>query len=159
MKWIKVNSTQSNEAFELWSEDQKLALIEFSKNTQMARMDSNAGRRIFFFEKKGMLTHRAIIKNEYGIHMGKVEEERPGSGKGHLELDGKRYHYQFSQTDHAELKLFEDENQRELLTCNFNAFHTGFIKIRSLFDTKIPNLVLALCWYLVQPHAAARAGP
>ena len=72
MKWISVNNGTSPENFELWGNDKKLADISFSKHTRFARIVSNLGKRIFSFEKKGFLSSKEIIKNEYsGDHQPK----------------------------------------------------------------------------------------
>src|SRR5476651_1188987 len=104
MKWVCVNTGSPDESFELWNQDKKLADISFSNRTRIARIVSNLGRRLFFFEKKGVLAPRAIIKNEYGIKMGKLELEKPGAQKGCLELDGKKYRYVFNENNSGELK-------------------------------------------------------
>jgi hypothetical protein len=155
MKWVRAKEGYSGEGYELWSDDKKLAGIAFSNLSPIARLVSNFGKRLFFFEKKGFLAPRAIIKNEYGIDMGKVEEEKRGSKKGWLELDGKKYCYVLNENNSDELKVYDEEMKQDLLTCSFNAVMNGFSKTRSLLDTKFPSLLLVLCWYAFQPHAPA----
>ena len=153
MKWVSVNTEFSGEGYELWSGDKKLAGISYSNRTHIARVMSNLGKRLFFFEKKGFLAPRTIITNEYGIKMGMVEEDRLRSNKGHLELDGKKYYYVFNENNSGDLKVYDEEMKHNLLTCSFNTITKGFAKTRSLLDTKFPSLLLVLCWYAFLPHS------
>lgn len=152
MKWIKAQEGSSGEGYELWSGDKKLAGVAFSNLSPIARLVSNFGKRLFFFEKKGFLAPRALIKNEYGINMGKVGEEKRGAKKGWLELDGKKYCYVLNENNSGELNVYDEQMKKNLLTCSFNAVMNGFSKTRSLLDTKFPSLLLVLCWYAFQPH-------
>lgn len=152
MKWVNTNNTSSQENFELRDDEKVLADISFSKQTRFARIVSDIGKRMFSFEKKGLLKPKKLIRNEYGIKMGKVEELKAGSGKGIVELDGKRYNYVFDENNSGELKLYDESMQKNLLTCSFNAINLGINKTKSLLDSKFTSLLLLLCWYSFQPH-------
>jgi len=155
MKWISVNSGSTEENFELWKDDNtKLANISFSKSTRIARFVSNLTKRLFFFERRGLFSHREVIKNEYGIKMGNVEELKPGTGKGFVEVDGKKYYFVYNQHNSGELELYDELQQKSLLSCSFNTIASGFNKTKSLLDSKFPSLLMVLCWYAFQPHSA-----
>ncbi len=154
MKLINVKTGTSGEGYELWADEKKLAAISFSSRSPVARVVSNSEKRLFFFEKKGILAHRTIIKNEYGIKMGEVEEEKPGTKMSRLELNEKNYYYIFNKNNSGELKVYDEATKQSLLTCSFNTVTTGLAKTRSLTDTKFPSLLLVLCWYAFQPHTA-----
>jgi len=155
MKWVSVNNGTAQESFELWKDDVKLADISFSKSTRIARFVSNLSKRLFFFEKRGLLAPKAIIRNEYGIRMGKVEETRPGTGQGYVELDGIKYFFIYNQDNSGDLILYDEGMKKSLLTCSFKTLAAGFTKTKSLLDTKFPSLLMALCWYTFEPHTAA----
>ena len=157
MKWVSVNTGASNEIFELWNGDRKLANISFSNRTRFARIVSSFGKRIFSFEKRGFLLPKEVVKNEYGIKMGEVEESRPGSGKGQVMLDGKKYLFIYDENNSGELVLYDELMQKSLLTCSFNMVNKGLMKTRSLFDNKFASLLLVLRWYTFQPHSASAA--
>ncbi len=157
MKWVSVNNSTSNENFELWKDDIKLADISFSKNTRVARFVSKLSKRLFFFEKRGLLSPKAVIKNEYGIKMGTMEETKSGTGKGYVELDGLKYFFVFNQNNSGELILYDATMQKNLLQCSFNTLSAGFNKTKSLFDTKFPSLLMALCWYAFEPNKVTMA--
>jgi hypothetical protein len=152
MKWVSVNNGTAQESFELWEADAKVADISFSKSTRIARFVSKLSKRLFFFERRGLLTPKAIIKNEYGIKMGKVEETKPGTGKGYVELNDKKYFFVYNENNSGELMLYDEAMQTSLLTCSFNTLSGGFNKTKSLLDTKFPSLLMALCWYVFQPQ-------
>ena len=150
MKWVNVNNTSAKESFELREDEKVLADISFSKQTRFVRIVSKLGKRMFSFEKKGFLTQAKVIRDEYGIKLGRVEETRPG--KGLVELNGKKYFYVYDRDNSGELVLYDELMQKNLLTCSFNAIATGLNKTKSLLDTKFASLLLLLCWYSFQPH-------
>ncbi|MBP6024775.1 hypothetical protein [Ferruginibacter sp.] len=151
MKWVSVNNGTSNENFELWEADKKLAVISFSNTTRIARIVSNLGKRLFFFEKKGLLTPKAVFKNEYGIKMGKLELEKPGAQNGYLEIEEKKYRYVFNANNNGELNVYNETMSETLITCNFPAPSNSVSKNSSFLDTKLSSLLLILCWYSFQP--------
>lgn len=154
MQWVNVNNTSSKENFELRENEKVLADISFSKQTRFVRTVSDLGKRMFSFEKRGFLNPSKVIRNEYGIKLGKVEESKPGTGKGFVELDGKKYAFVFNQENTGELVLYDETMKKNLLSCNFNAINNTINKTNSFLDTKFSSLLLVLCWYAFQPHTA-----
>ena len=152
MKWVNVNSNSTKENFELREDEKVLADISFSNQTRFVRIVSDLGKRIFSFEKKRFVKSKGFIRNEYGIKMGMIEELKPGSGKGVVELDGKKYNYVFDENNSGVLKLYDESMQQNLLNCSFNAITNGISKTKSLLDTRFASLLLILCWYSFQPH-------
>ncbi|HQY12836.1 MAG: hypothetical protein KTQ13_03665 [Ferruginibacter sp.] len=158
MKWVSVNNGSANETFELWEANEKLANISFSGRTRFARMVSRLGKRIFSFEDRGLFSPRKLIRNEYGIGMGKVEELKPGSGKGFVEMDEKKYFFVYNQDNSGELTLYDESMQKNLLSCSFNSINHRLSKTKSLLtEGKFASLLLVLCWYAFQPHSASSA--
>ena len=153
MKWVKIDNNSSKEIFELREDEKVLADISFSKQTRFVRIVSDLGKRMFSFEKRGFLHPFKIIRNEYGIKLGRVEETKPGAGKGYVVFEDKRYFYVYDKDNLGEVSLYDDETmQRSLLKCSFNAITLGLNKTKSLLDTKFASLLLMLCWYTFQPH-------
>ena len=152
MKWVSTNNTSSTENFELREEEKVLAGISFSKQTRFARIVSGFGKRMFSFEKKGFLKPGKVIRNEYGIKLGRFEEAKPGAGKGIVELNGKKYCFVYDKDNSGELHLYDELMQNNLLTCSFNAVNLGINKTKSLLDSRFASLLLLLCWYSFQPQ-------
>jgi hypothetical protein len=158
MKWISVNNGSAVENFELWNDDNKLAGISFSRHTRFARIVSNLGKRIFSFEKKGFLSEKEVLKNEYGIRMGKVEELKPGTGKGYVELDGKKYFFEYNKNNSGELMLYDESMQKNLLSCSFKSIVSSLTKTKSLLTgSRFASLLLVLCWYTFNSHSAPQS--
>ncbi len=157
MKWLSVNTGSLNENFELWDDERKLAEISFTKGTRIARFVSSISRRIFFFEKKGLLYPKAIIKNEYGIKMGKLKLGKQQAQNGFLELDGKKYQYIFNENNSGELNVYDEIKNSTILTCTFPlpTQTQSTLKSTSFLDSKLPSLLLVLCWYAFQPNTLA----
>ena len=157
MKWVNVNNSSSKEIFELREDEKVLAGISFSKQTRFVRTVSDLGKRMFSFEKRGFLTPRKVIRNEYGIKLGKIETEKPGSGKGIVELDGKKYAFIYDEDNTGDLTLYDEQMQKNLLSCNFKGITNTINRTNSLLDSKFASLLLLLCWYTFQPHNTAVA--
>jgi len=157
MKWVKVNNTSSKESFELREDEKVLADISFSKQTRFARIVSKLGKRMFSFENKGFFKPRKVIRNEYGIKMGKVEEIKPGFAKGFVEFNEQKYFFVFDQDNSGDLILYDETMKKNLLTCSFNAIAQGLNKTKSLLDTRFASLLLVLCWYAFPSNSAAVA--
>ncbi len=160
MKWVNVNSGTSNENFELWDNDIKLAGASFNNTSRIVRIASAAGRRLFFYGKKGWLAPKSVIKNEYGITLGKVEPQSETGEKGFVELDGKKYRYHLSEGEQPKLELFEGEQLINVTSCNFTSvISRGIKKTSSLMDTRFPQLLLLLCWYSFNLHNSGTQQP
>jgi hypothetical protein len=160
MKWVKVNSSTLAETFELWNGDSKLAGASFNNASSIVRMASNTGKRLFFYGNKGWLTPKAVIKNEYGITLGKIETANETGEKGYVELDGKRYSYELNNDDSTKLDLFDDEMKNSIASCNFsNVITKGYSKTTSLMSTRFPQLLLLLCWYSFNMQHTASQQP
>jgi len=157
MKWVNVNNSSSTDNFELLENEKVLAGISFSRQTRFARLVSGLEKRMFSFEKKGFLKPQKVIRNEYGIKLGKVEGLKLGGEEGYIELDGKKYFYTYDKKNSGELVVYDEFRNKNLLTCSFNALNLGINKTKSLLDTRFASLLLLLCWYAFQPHSSGSA--
>lgn len=157
MKLICSSKSPSKEIFELWEDEKILADISFSKQTRFVRIVSDIGKRMFSFETKGFFTPRKVIRNEYGVKLGKIEEEKGGTGKGSIELNGKKYFFAYNQDNSGELVLYDESQQKNRLTCSINALTLGVSKTKSYLDSRFASLLFVLCWYSFQPNDSAIA--
>ncbi len=157
MKWISVNKEKENNAFELWYNDKKLISLSVSPRTRIARIESGSDKRLFFFEKKGFLQSKTVIRNEYGIKLGELNGENKEAAEGIIQMDGKSYGYTFNSSNDAAVVLYEQttEERKPFLRCSLSGVIDGAAslvkKSISLHDTKYPYLLMALCWYLLKP--------
>ncbi len=79
-----------------------------------------------------------------------LELDQPDAQQGHLEMDGKKYCYIFNENNSGELKLYDEEMKKNLLTCNFPQISNPLARKKSFLDSKIPSLLFVLCWYTFQ---------
>lgn len=159
MKYVNVANTSTKEIFELWEDEEMLADISFSKHTRFVRMVSDLGRRMFSFEKKGFLNPRKVIRNEYGFKLGKIVELKNDTGTGIVEMNGKRYFFEYDKNNSGELIVYDEFQKNNLLTCSFNALALGISKTKCLLDSKFASLLLMLCWYSFQSHTSTTKMP
>lgn len=146
MKWICVNSGASNENFELWKDELKLATVSVSNKTKIARYVSHITKRLFLVEIKGFFQRKAIIKNEYGIKLGSIENIKQGQPSGLFEFDGKKCFYSFDKNNFDNLTVYDSTTRQTLFNCDFNSLKSNLFGSKSLMDTKFPNLLTALCF-------------
>lgn len=151
-KVTAIESNSSKESFKFWEDEQLIADISFNQQTRFVRVVSKLGKRMFSFEKRGFLHPKKVIRNEYGIKLGNLDELKPGAGKGTVELEGKKYIYVYDRNNTGELTLYDEAMQKNLFTCSMNALAFGINKTKSLLDTKFASLLLLLCWYTLQSH-------
>jgi hypothetical protein len=151
MKWVKTNTNSSNEQFELWEGDKKIAELSFTNGTRIGRFVSTLTKRIFFFDSRGVFAPKAILKNEYGIKIGKLALADAKLKNGYLELEGKKYQYTFNHNNSNELKVFDEASNKNLITCTFPTATLDTTNKPSFLNTKLPSLFLVLCWYVFHP--------
>jgi hypothetical protein len=153
MKWVQVSTNTPSETFELWNDTAKVAGVSFSNTSRIVRMVSAAGKRLFFYEKKGWFSPKAIIKNEYGITLGKLQTPAENTARGFIELNGKKYHYNINPHDNTKLDLYDAELNKNIASCSFKSVLTkGYNKTSSLMNSRFPQLLLLLCWYSLHLH-------
>lgn len=155
MKWVSVNNNSSQESFELWEDEKKLANISFSKQTRFVRVVSSLGKRMFSFDIMGLFHPRKIIRNEYGVKLGKLEMSKSDVTTGSVMLEDKKYLFEYNQHNSGELTLYDELKQNNLLTCSINSITLGLNKTKSLLDSHFTSLLLVLCWYSFQPENSA----
>lgn len=155
MKWVSADHDTSKEKFELWEDGKMLADISFSKQTRFVRMVSLLGKRMFSFENIGLFNPKKVIRNEYGVKLGKMEELKTNTGKGVIELEGKKYTFIYDRDNTGDLTLFDEVTKQNLLSCNFKAITNTLNKASSLLDSRFGSLLLLLCWYSFQSQHAS----
>jgi hypothetical protein len=148
MKWIPITTNTTAHAFELWNDTAKLAGVTFSAAQRSIRLATQAGKRFFFYEKKGWLKPTAVIKNEYGVTVGKLHVPASNTAKGLIEVDGKKYLYAINTVDNSKCDLFDTVTNQNIASCNFNnILGAGLQKTSTLMKSHFPQLLLLLCWY------------
>ncbi|MEP6676694.1 MAG: hypothetical protein ABJA78_16155 [Ferruginibacter sp.] len=155
MEWINIIKGSLSDVFELWHQGKKMLNLSFNKKTKTTRMESLSDRRVFFIQRGGFFHHKNIvIKNEYGIKIGEIENEKQQPDEGFIQVDDRKYYYVLTNERGAELKLYENETKENfIVSCNLSALTAGAVtKTSSLHDTSYPVLLTGLCWFLFHPQ-------
>ncbi|HEY9362190.1 MAG TPA: hypothetical protein VIQ00_02930 [Chitinophagaceae bacterium] len=151
MKWLNITTSSKQEIYELWENNKKILTLFYNPLLNTARIDCFHERRVFLMGKKRFRKSRTIIRNEYGIKMGQVEDDRSEMGKGMIELDGKHYHYLLHQKPETEFIIYKDSTEEPLAVCKFisakNFSDMNFIKESNSSKSLYPSLLMAVCWY------------
>jgi len=151
MKWEKVTSTIGHSAYTLWNNGRKLVTLVFNPNSNAARIETDAERRVFLIRKEGFHRNRTVLRNEYGVRVGcaGLENNRP-----FIELANQRFFYDIDSSTKPSLAVYSDNLQNEpLAVCELA------VEEKTLLQELEPNkplrtkahysLLMALCWYLL----------
>ncbi len=114
------------------------AELKYNLLQKSVRVSNDDAQRVFFMEKTGFWNNKTIFKNEYGVEIGKMSNEK-GFHAGHIEVDGNKFHYVVHDAPSQELVIY-DELSQPILTCDLSA--SGYKQGQDL-----GGLVLGLCWY------------
>ena len=99
MKWVFVNQfSPSIKKYQLTEGDNIKLVLKYNPEQRSVRVSGEESHRLFFIDKTGLWHNKTILKNEYGVeigrlsydkmqHIGAIEIDREvtssGSGSGH----------------------------------------------------------------------------
>lgn len=105
MKWSAGTTSETQEIYELWKEDQKLLALHFHPHTHSARIEFGGKKRVFMIRREGFLKNRIVLRNEYGMRLGQLHYEKSNLLTGSLELDGEIFTYTITQGDQPSIQM------------------------------------------------------
>ncbi|WP_205514699.1 hypothetical protein [Longitalea arenae] len=147
MKWVYVNQPSAYiRKYQLTEGDDSKLVIKFNLEQQSVRLSSDENHRLFFIDKTGLWHNKTILKNEYGVEIGRLSIDKV-HGTGIIDMEGKRYNYSFQ--NNTELIVFENNASEPLAVCDM----TEAPSFTSLAANKYSNeeyacFLLGICWYL-----------
>ena len=153
MKWVYVNQPSVYiRKYQLTEGDKSKLVIKYNLDQQSVRISSEENHRLFFIDKTGLWHNRTILKNEYGVEIGRLAIDKV-HGTGIIEIEGKKYYYTL-QND-SQLVVFEHTVNMPLAVCDMTAAPS----FASLSGNKYSNeeyacFLLGICWYLFPLTAA-----
>jgi hypothetical protein len=156
MHWI-VKSKNPLEVYEL-REDASVKLT-YSVNPKLSsfRADCKTTKRNFFIEREGFWGNKVVLKNEYGVAMGRLLHARWWGNEGTIELDGEKFRYRYRNNPMSEIVFYKTNPEEPLLACGLIGHHgTTDVKLhkgRELPADDLTYLLFALSWYLFLPVA------
>jgi hypothetical protein len=153
MKWVYVNQPSGYiRKYELTEGENTKLVIKFNLDQHTVRISSEENHRLFFIGKTGLWHNKTILKNEYGVEIGRLAIDKV-HGTGIIEMEGKRYNYTIQNG--SELVIFEHTVSAPFAVCDMTAAPS----FTSLSATKYSNeeyacFLLGICWYLFPLTAA-----
>ena len=149
MKWVFVNQSSSYiKKYQLTEGDNTKLVLKYNPDQQSVRISSEESHRLFFINKTGLWHNKTILKNEYGVEIGRLSFDKMHQN-GVIEIEGRKYHYTFENNTQKQLIIFEHTVSLPLAVCDLSAAPS--------FTTLSPDkysseeytcLLLGLCWYL-----------
>lgn len=149
MKWVFVNqSSASIKKYQLTEGDETKLVLKYNLEQQSVRISSEESHRLFFINKTGLWHNKTILKNEYGVEIGRLYFDKV-QHIGAIEIEGKKYYYTFENNTPRQLVIFERSVSLPLVICD--------LSLAPSFTSLSPNkyssdectcFLLGLCWYL-----------
>ena len=155
MKWLLVsNSSSALQEYHLIENDVCKVILKYNPLHHSARISCGKHHKLVFVETSGSLKLKTVFKNEYGLEIGSLLQDK-WHNKGIVAIDSKKYNYQLQKNPLAELIIFDDNPSKPLVSCGLKP-DNGITEISLSHNTNgIDNsfLLLGLCWYLFLPLA------
>ncbi len=152
MKWSMVsNPSDSLHVFHLVEGNAVKEKLLYNPLQQSARISCQGKQRLFFIEQNIFRNNHCVIKNEYGIDIGKFSSDQQHSRGGTIEVDNKKFDYRLENTPGAELAIYNKEMIKPIITCGLNAGQDKSVATIKQSIHEYACLLLGLCWYLFQP--------
>lgn len=149
MEWIAINNQSPGVTeYHLMDANSSIAILKYNVHQQVVRLQSDGSHAVFFLEKAGTFSNRTIIKNEYGLVIGKLSVDRWASHPESIELEGKKFYYSFQNDPFAELILYKG---RTVAPVTRSGIKSGTDNTRIVFNKsnheEYTPVLLGLCWY------------
>src|SRR5688500_9197195 len=119
MKWVLANQTSAAiKKYQLTEGDATKLELKYNQSQQSVRISSEETHRLFFIDKTGLWHNKTILKNEYGVEIGRLSFDK-AHGTGVIELEGKKYYYTFQ--NNVQLVVFEQAASLPIADCDLSS--------------------------------------
>lgn len=155
MKWVMTNNKKALlHEYHLTEEGDTKAIVKYNPAHRSARISVGDKHRLFFIESAGTLTGKYLFKNEYGMEVGTMNNEKWGK-EGTISIETKKFSYKIDNNPLAELTIYDGTTRQALASCGLA---TGINGTSLSVPQQINNadshyLLLGLCWFLFLPVA------
>ncbi len=133
-------SPTSQQEFQLQEDDVTSMIMKFHPDQQTVRISHGGEKRLYFFEQSG--NNKLVIRNEYGVKVGKILYDRWFHANGSIELNGKKFRHELHNEEDS-LILFDKQKQNPLVKCK--------VLTKSIVNQVHAGLMLTLCSYILIP--------
>lgn len=149
MAQIYVHSHHGNEVFELQNGNGTEVSIVYNPVLGTLRLTSHGEQRMFILEEEeSLLQKKLILKNEYGVKIGQMGNEKWHVGRGHIDIEQERFFYKWHNTPGKELTIYQDSLSNPLLRSTLNADQGSALQRHS---GAMQCLLMGICWHLFLP--------
>jgi hypothetical protein len=157
MKWVLANqSSAAIKKYHLTEGDATKLELKYNQSQQSVRISSEESHKLFFIDKTGLWHNKTILKNEYGVEIGRLSFDKLHQ-TGNIEVEGKKYHYTIQQQPQPQLVLFEQIISMPLAVCDLSlAPSSTSLKTSQYNSEECACFLLGLCWYLFPLTAAEK---
>ncbi|OQY95947.1 MAG: hypothetical protein B6D37_04095 [Sphingobacteriales bacterium UTBCD1] len=148
MQWTSVNGENGHTRYILWENKKKLLSLEFHHSTSWVRVKSAKEKRVLLIRSEGVLRKKAVMRNEYGIIIGRLYHE---NRENHIEVNNKDFSCTFNNTYEPEFRICREPDKDHVTACKLNLDPLYFAKNKKLPEKLESGMLLSLCWHLAQP--------
>ncbi len=155
MKWVMANNKKALlQEYHLTEQESIKAIVKYNPAHRSARITIGDRHRLFFIESAGSLTGKYIFKNEYGLEVGTMSNDKWGK-EGSIIIESKKFTYKINNNPLAELTIYDGNTQKPLVSCGLATGINGTSLSLSQQTNNADNnyLLLGLCWFLFLPVA------
>lgn len=156
MKWTLVRKLNASlQEYHLMDDmDVCQAVLKYNPLHRSARLSCRNFQRLFFLDSAGALTHKTIFRNEYGMEVGSLSNDKWSSHEGSIRIDTQKYHYRLPDSATGNWAIYDTDPRSPLVCCGFQSGdNMQFSFASDLKDIEDRFLLLGLCWYLYLPAA------
>ncbi len=155
MQWETISANSSNEVYELRHKDKKLLTLILHPFSNTARVECEEEKRVFLIRREGFLRNKTVLRNEYGIKIGELGLENKES---FIDVNNERFYYSIQESTSPKLLLYKETKEHPTLVCGLNIDDgKTSVQLQNKSNTSSQtSLLMALCWYMFLPVAAAK---
>ncbi|THU39871.1 hypothetical protein FAM09_08210 [Niastella caeni] len=147
MKWVYVNQPSAYiKKYHLTEGNDTKLVMKYNLEQQSVRISSEENHRLFFINKTGLWHNKTILKNEYGVEIGRLLFDK-AHGTGIIEMERKKYYYTFQ--NNTELVIFEHTVSHPLAVCDLSSAPSfTSVAANKYSSEESACFLLGICWYL-----------
>jgi hypothetical protein len=145
MKWVLTNqSSAAMRKYQLTEGDTVKLEVKYNPQQQSIRISSAETHRLFFVGKTGgLFNHKTVLKNEYGVEIGRIHVDK-GHRSGNMEVEGKKFQFTIQQN---QLEVYEHSISSPLAVCDLSmAPSASSLHPHQYSSEECACLLLGLCW-------------
>ena len=139
MKWTLVSNKSSDiREYHLVKDERTLVVMKYSPEQQTVRISHEDDRQVFFMEDGGY-ANRIVLKNAYGVDLGKYSYNSRNQN-GRLEINNDVYDYNIVEANQPKLIVHQRHKQEPMAVCQIP---DAILEPTSLYEHA--GIVLSMC--------------